>query len=85
LTDETKIQPILFVPHHPGLPMQVQPLLQAISWVFMEQKFPDLNTAVRQLHLAYFAMTMTASEFALVTLSDALQIGSMVFVLHHLG
>ncbi len=26
LTDETQIRPILFVPHHPGLPMQVQPL-----------------------------------------------------------
>ncbi len=34
---------------------------------------------------AFFAMTMTASELALATLSDALQIGSMVFVLHHLG
>jgi hypothetical protein len=26
LTDETQIRPILFVSHHPGLPMQVQPL-----------------------------------------------------------
>jgi hypothetical protein len=51
----------------------------------MWQKFPDKNTALWQLHLAFFAMTMTASELALATLSDALQIGSMVFVLHHLG
>ncbi len=77
LTDETQIQPILFVSHLPGLPMQVQTLPQALSRVFTWQKFSDINTAVRQLHLAFLAMTMTASELALVTLSDALKIGSM--------